>query len=142
MADPSADTLRHVLLIEDSPDDIVLVKRAFRDQQMLDRLSVAEDGEAALAFLRREGAHANAPTPTLILLDLGLPKQDGRAVLEAIRSDPALRHIPVVITTTSRAQEDAVKSLNLNVQGYLPKPVAVEELLTIMKHVRPPAPPA
>lgn len=131
------NTFRHILLVEDSPDDIVLAKRAFRDQQMLEALSVVEDGEAALAFLRRQPPYTQAPTPELILLDLGLPKKDGRAVLEELKADPVLSKIPVLIMTSSRAQEDLVQSLNLKVDGYLPKPVTVEQLITVIRRVKP-----
>ena len=131
------NAFRHILLVEDSPDDIVLAKRAFRDQQMLEALSVVEDGEAALAFLRRQPPYADAPTPELILLDLGLPKKDGRAVLEELKADPVLSTIPVLIMTSSRAQEDLVRSLNLKADGYLPKPVTVEQLITVIRRVKP-----
>ncbi len=138
MGESLADKLRHVLVVEDSPDDIVLIKRVFRDQHMLDRLSVMEDGEAALAFLRRQGPYAQAPRPDLILLDLSLPKKDGRAVLEELKTDPALSTIPVLITTSSKAQEDFVKSINLKVTGYIPKPVSAEELAAIIKRLKTP----
>ena len=131
------NTFRHILLVEDSPDDIVLAKRAFRDQQMLEALSVVEDGEAALAFLRRQPPYTQAPIPELILMDLGLPKKDGRAVLEELKADPVLSKIPVLIMTSSRAQEDLVQSLNLKVDGYLPKPVTVEQLITVIRRVKP-----
>jgi CheY-like chemotaxis protein len=122
-----------MLLVEDSPGDVRLTQEAFRDANSLIRLHVASDGVEAMAFLRREGDHILAPRPDLILLDLNLPKMDGREVLAQIKGDDALKTIPTLILTTSDAEADILKSYQLQANCYLNKPVrfdAFESLVT------------
>ena len=115
-----------VLLVEDSPGDVRLTQEAFREANEFVHLHVATDGVEAMAFLRREGVHAQAPRPDLILLDLNLPKMDGREVLAHIKDDPSLKTIPTVILTTSEAEADIVKSYQLQANCYLSKPVQLD----------------
>lgn len=115
-----------VLLVEDSPGDVRLTQEAFRDANQDIRLHVATDGVEAMTFLRREGIHAHAPRPDLILLDLNLPKMDGREVLAHIKDDASLKTIPTVILTTSEAEADIVKSYQLQANCYLSKPVQLD----------------
>jgi len=112
----------NVLLVEDSPGDVRLTQEAFRDVNMYIRLHVASDGVEAMAFLRHEGAYVHAPRPDLILLDLNLPKMDGREVLAFVKEDENLRTIPVVILTTSEAEVDILNCYRLNANCYLSKP--------------------
>ena len=115
-----------VLLVEDSPGDVRLTKEAFREANGSIVLHVASDGVEAMAFLRQEGAHAKAPRPDLILLDLNLPKMDGREVLAHIKDDQSLKTIPTVILTTSEAEGDILKSYQLQANCYLSKPVQLD----------------
>jgi len=115
-----------VLLVEDSPGDVRLTREAFRDANVSIHLHVASDGVEAMAFLKQEGAHASAPRPDLILLDLNLPKMDGREVLAQIKSDGNLKTIPTVILTTSESEADIVKSYQLQANCYLTKPVQLD----------------
>jgi chemotaxis family two-component system response regulator Rcp1 len=124
-----------VLLVEDSPGDVRLTKEAFREANESIRLHVASDGVEAMAFLRREGIHADAPRPDIILLDLNLPKMDGREVLAHIKEDCDLRTIPIVILTTSVAEEDIVKSYQLSANCYLSKPVQLGEFEDLVKSI-------
>jgi chemotaxis family two-component system response regulator Rcp1 len=115
-----------VLLVEDSPGDVRLTQEAFRDANPTIRLHVATDGVEAMAFLRREGVHTHSPRPDLILLDLNLPKMDGREVLAHIKDDANLKTIPTVILTTSDAEADIVNSYQLQANCYLSKPVQLD----------------
>jgi two-component system, chemotaxis family, response regulator Rcp1 len=115
-----------VLLVEDSPGDVRLTQEAFRDANPSIRLHLATDGVEAMAFLKHEGIHARAPRPDLILLDLNLPKMDGREVLAHIKDDASLKTIPTVILTTSDAEADIVKSYQLQANCYLSKPVQLD----------------
>ena len=124
-----------VLLVEDSPGDVRLTQEAFRDANPSIRLHVATDGVEAMTFLRREGIHANAPRPDLILLDLNLPKMDGREVLAHIKEDGNLKTIPTVILTTSDAQADIVKSYQLQANCYLSKPVQLDAFENLVKSI-------
>ena len=124
-----------ILLVEDSPGDVRLTVEALRDGKVLNNLSVATDGVEALAFLRREGLHADAPRPDLILLDLNMPKKDGREVLAEIKSDDQLRRIPVVILTTSEAEQDIVKSYDLHANCYITKPVDFDQFIAVVQSV-------
>src|ERR1700730_4194891 len=124
-----------VLLVEDSPGDIRLTREAFKDAKVYINLHVALDGTEAMAFLRREGAHANAPRPDLILLDLNLPRMDGREVLARIKADDGLKTIPTVILTTSEAEADIVKSYRLQANCYLSKPVQLEAFENLVKSI-------
>ena len=116
-----------VLLVEDSPGDVRLTQEAFKSANREIRLHVAADGVEAMAFLRREGVHAGAPRPDLILLDLNLPRMDGREVLARIKDDESLKLIPTVILTTSDAEEDILRSYRLQANCYLSKPVQLED---------------
>ena len=124
-----------VLLVEDNPGDVRLTREALKDSKLWNNLHVVEDGEVALAFLRREGAYANVPHPDLILLDLNMPKKDGREVLSIIKADENLKQIPVVILTTSDSEEDILKSYNLNANCYVTKPVDFEKFITVVKAI-------
>jgi chemotaxis family two-component system response regulator Rcp1 len=124
-----------VLLVEDSPGDVRLTREAFRDANPLIHLDVATDGVEAMAFLRREGVHVHAPRPDLILLDLNLPKMDGREVLARIKEDASLRMIPTVILTTSEAEADIVKSYQLQANCYLTKPVQLDAFEALVKSI-------
>jgi two-component system, chemotaxis family, response regulator Rcp1 len=124
-----------VLLVEDSLGDVRLTREAFREANPLVHLQVATDGVEAMAFLRQEGAHANAPRPDLILLDLNLPKMDGREVLAHIKDDGMLKTIPTVILTTSDAEVDIVKSYQLQANCYLTKPVQLEAFENLVKSI-------
>lgn len=125
----------HVLLVEDSPGDVRLTQEAFRDGKTAVRLHVAYDGVEAMSYLRREGVHANASRPDLILLDLNLPRMDGREVLATIKADEDLKEIPTVILTTSGAEVDLVKSYRLQSSRYLTKPVSVDEFEAVVRSI-------
>jgi two-component system, chemotaxis family, response regulator Rcp1 len=124
-----------VLLVEDSPGDVRLTQEAFRAANKAIHLHVAADGVEAMAFLRRQGLHAQAPRPELILLDLNLPKMDGREVLALIKEDPNLKTIPTVILTTSEAEVDIVKSYQLQANCYLSKPVQLDAFEALVKSI-------
>jgi two-component system, chemotaxis family, response regulator Rcp1 len=124
-----------VLLVEDSPGDVRLTQEAFRDANKSIHLQVAFDGVEAMALLRRKGIHANAPRPDLILLDLNLPKMDGREVLTQIKADDSLKTIPTVILTTSEAEADIVQSYQLQANCYLAKPVQFDEFATLVRSI-------
>ena len=124
-----------VLLVEDSPGDVRLTQEAFRGANRAIHLHVASDGVEAMAFLRREGVHLDAPRPDLILLDLNLPKMDGREVLAHIKADESLKLIPTVILTTSDSEVDIVKSYQLQANCYLCKPVTFEAFVSLVKSI-------
>ncbi|HYQ74306.1 MAG TPA: response regulator [Cellulomonas sp.] len=124
-----------VLLVEDDPGDVLMTREAFEDNKVANRLAVVSDGVSALAFLRKEGEHADAPTPDLVLLDLNLPRMDGREVLEAMKGDDALRSIPVVVLTTSEAEEDVVRSYSLHANAYVTKPVDFERFIEVVRQI-------
>ena len=124
-----------VLLVEDDPGDVLMTREAFEDHKLTNRLSVVSDGVSALAFLRKEGEHSDAPTPDLILLDLNLPRKDGREVLKEIKADPALRHIPVVVLTSSQAEEDIVRAYDLHANCYVSKPVDLDQFMHVVKSI-------
>jgi CheY-like chemotaxis protein len=124
-----------VLLVEDSPGDVRLTQEAFRQANSSIRMHVAYDGVDAMAFLRRQGVHANAPRPDLILLDLNLPKMDGREVLVHIKEDDSLKLIPTVILTTSDAEADILKSYELQANCYLSKPVQLDAFENLVKSI-------
>ena len=122
-----------VLLVEDSPGDVRLTREAIREANRAIRLHVASDGVEAMAFLRREGIHVYAPRPNLILLDLNLPKMDGREVLAQIKADESLQIIPTVILTTSDAETDILKSYKLQANSYISKPVQLDVFESLVK---------
>jgi chemotaxis family two-component system response regulator Rcp1 len=128
-------TAIEVLLVEDSPGDVRLTREAFKDAKVHINLHVASDGAEAMAFLKREGEHAHAPRPDLILLDLNLPKKDGREVLEEIKESPTLKTIPVVILTTSASEEDVLRSYRLHANCYITKPVDLDGFLKVVKSI-------
>jgi chemotaxis family two-component system response regulator Rcp1 len=128
-------TPTEVLLVEDSPGDVRLTREAFRDANESIHLHVACDGVEAMAFLKKEGTYANTPRPDIILLDLNLPKMDGREVLAHIKEDESLRTIPIVILTTSVAEVDIVKSYQLRANCYLSKPVQLDEFEALVKSI-------
>jgi two-component system response regulator len=127
--------LIEVLLVEDDPGDVLMTKEAFADNKVKNNLSVVTDGVEALAFLRREGKYADAPYPDLILLDLNLPKKDGREVLAEIKADDRLSHIPVVVLTTSGANEDILASYRLHANAYVTKPVDFEQFIRVVRQI-------
>ena len=131
MASPPID----ILLVEDNPGDVELTREALHDSKVHMRLSVVHDGVEALRFLRREGVHAGAPRPDLILLDLNLPRKDGRGVLAEVKADPELRQIPVVILTSSQAEQDILKAYELHANCYVTKPVDLDQFITIVRSI-------
>jgi CheY-like chemotaxis protein len=124
-----------VLLVEDDPGDELMTREAFDDNKIGNRLHVTRDGEEALDFLYRRGAHADAPRVDLVLLDLNLPKYDGRQVLEKIRADPDLTHMPVVVLTTSSSEEDILRSYKLHANAYVTKPVDVHQFIAAVRQI-------
>jgi CheY-like chemotaxis protein len=124
-----------VLLIEDDPGDVLMTREAFEDAKVANNLYVVSDGEDALAFLRREGTHAEVPRPDLVLLDLNLPRVDGREVLEQIKNDPELRSIPVVVLTTSESEDDIVHSYSLHANAYVTKPVDFDRFHQVVRQI-------
>lgn len=124
-----------ILLVEDNPGDVRLTLEAMKEGKMRNNVSVATDGEEAMAFLRREGEHAEAPRPDIIFLDLNLPKKDGRTVLAEIKHDGDLKRIPVVILTTSKAEEDVLNSYDLHANCYITKPGNLEQFIEVVKSV-------
>ncbi|HWH09577.1 MAG TPA: response regulator [Solirubrobacteraceae bacterium] len=124
-----------VLLVEDDAGDVMLIREAFADHKVGNTLSVVSDGVEAMAFLRREGDHAGAPRPDLILLDLNLPRKDGSEVLAEIKVDPDLSVIPVVVLTTSEAEEDILRSYKLHANAYVTKPVDFEQFSRIVHQI-------
>lgn len=124
-----------ILLVEDNPADVRLTREALKEAKVGNNLHVVEDGVDALRFLRREDEYSDVPRPDLILLDLNLPKKDGREVLEEIKADPTLKTIPVVVLTTSHAEEDIVRSYNLHANCYVTKPVDLDQFIRIVKSI-------
>ena len=125
-----------ILLIEDNPGDVRLTKEAFKESKILNNLSVVEDGAEAMAFLRQQDEYTNASRPDLILLDLNMPKMDGRQVLAEIKKDPTLKNIPVIILTTSKAEQDILKSYNLHANCYIVKPVDLWQFNTVVQTIK------
>jgi CheY-like chemotaxis protein len=130
----SANTVE-VLLVEDSPSDARLTMEALRDGKLRNNLTIVTDGAEAMKYLKREGAYASATRPDLILLDLNLPKMDGREVLRRIKTDAALQSIPVVVLTTSEAEEDVVKAYEFHANCYIRKPVDLDSFLEIVSQI-------
>jgi CheY-like chemotaxis protein len=124
-----------ILLVEDNPGDVRLTQEALRDGKLHTRLNIVRDGEEAIAFLHRQGAHANAPRPDLILLDLNLPRKSGQEVLGEIKNDEHLRRIPVVVLTSSRAEQDVLTSYDLNANCYITKPVDLEQFIRVVRSI-------
>ena len=130
--DKSAARPVDILLVEDNPGDVRLTKEALKDAKVLNEIYVAKDGVEAMQFLHRQGSFSKVPLPDLILLDLNLPKKDGREVLAEIKEDQILKHIPVVVLTTSKADEDIVRTYNLHANAYITKPVDLNRFVEIM----------
>ncbi len=124
-----------ILLVEDNPGDARLTREAFKDGKLLNALHHVQDGVEAMAFLRREGAYSTAPRPDLILLDLNLPRRDGREVLAEIKHDEELKLIPVVVLTTSNDEQDILKSYNLHANCFITKPVRLEQFLKVVESI-------
>ena len=124
-----------ILLVEDNPGDVRLTREALREGKVYSNLHWAKDGVEALDFLRRQGAHRDAPRPDIILLDLNLPKKDGREVLSDIKNDDALKHIPVVVLTTSKAEEDVLRSYELHANCYVTKPVDLDKFIVVVRSI-------
>ncbi len=124
-----------VLLVEDDPGDVLMTQEAFAEHKVRNRLAVVSDGEEAIAYLRKEGKYADAVRPDLVLLDLNLPRRDGRQVLEEIKSDQSLRQIPVVVLTTSQADEDLLRSYALHANAYVTKPVDFEQFIAVVRQI-------
>jgi CheY-like chemotaxis protein len=124
-----------ILLVEDNEGDVGLVEEVFEDARIRNIIHVAEDGEEAMQFLNKEKKFDNAPTPDLILLDLNLPGKDGREVLEEIKTDKTLKSIPVVVLTTSKAEEDIIKSYDLHANSYITKPVDFDQFIKVVKSI-------
>jgi len=125
-----------VLLVEDNPGDIRLTLEVFKATGIYNKLHVATDGVEAMAFLRQENKYRHLPRPDLILLDLNLPRKDGREVLVEIKNDPALRHIPVIVLTTSRSEEDILEAYNLHVNCYIIKPIDLEQFIKVIQSIK------
>jgi CheY-like chemotaxis protein len=124
-----------ILLVEDNPGDARLTREALKEGKIRNNLHHAKDGVEALQFLRREGGYDGAPTPDIVLLDLNLPKKDGRAVLAEMKADEALRTIPVVVLTTSEAEQDILRSYELHANCYVTKPVDLEKFISIVRAI-------
>jgi len=124
-----------ILLVEDNPADIRLAKEALKDGKVLNNLSVVTDGVEALNFVNQTGRYSDSPTPELILLDLNLPKKSGLEVLEFIKSDSELKKIPIVMLTTSKAEEDIVRSYKLNANCYITKPIDLKQFLEVVRAI-------
>ena len=124
-----------VLLVEDDPGDVVLIKEAFEFNKVHNALHTVSDGVEALDFLYRRNGHEDAPRPDLVLLDLNLPRKDGREVLEEVKNDESLRSIPIVVLTTSQAEEDILRSYNLHANAYVAKPVDFERFIDVIRQI-------
>lgn len=124
-----------ILMVEDNPDDVALAQEALKDAKMLSSMTVVEDGDEAMLFLKAEGEYADREFPDIILLDLNLPRKDGREVLEEIKGDPVLRKIPVVVLTTSDAPEDIEQAYKHYVNCYITKPVGFDQFIKVVKSI-------
>ena len=124
-----------ILLVEDSPGDIRLTREVLRDARIANELHIVGDGEEAMRFLRRQGAFDGVPRPDLILLDLNLPRKDGREVLAELKEDPDLHLIPVIVLTTSAAEQDVLRSYDLNAACYITKPIDLDEFISVVRSI-------
>jgi CheY-like chemotaxis protein len=134
MPEPSSTSIE-VLLVEDDPGDVLMTQEAFADYKIANRLTVVSNGEDAIAYLRKEGRFADVQTPDLVLLDLNLPRRDGREVLREVKGDPELRRIPIVVLTTSDAEEDILASYDLHANAYVRKPVDFEQFVAAVRAI-------
>jgi CheY-like chemotaxis protein len=135
MTSPDSYEPIDVLLVEDDAGDVLLIREAFEHNKVHNNLEVVSDGVEAIAYLRREGEHAGAPRPDLVLLDLNLPRKDGREVLAEVKADPDLRRIPVVVLTTSKAEEDVLRSYDLHANAYVTKPVDFDRFIEVVRQI-------
>jgi CheY-like chemotaxis protein len=135
MSPPQLLNAIDVLLVDDDPGDTLMIREAFADNKVRNALACVADGVQAMQYLRREGEYANASRPDLILLDLNLPRKDGREVLAEIKSDPLLATIPVVVLTTSHAEEDVLRSYQLHANAYVTKPVDFERFIDVVRQI-------
>jgi chemotaxis family two-component system response regulator Rcp1 len=135
MKDNTASKMIEILLVEDNPGDVRLTREALKEGKVLNNLSIARDGVEALAFLRQEGEYAQSPRPDIILLDLNLPRMDGRELLEIIKNEPHFKRIPVVILTTSKSEEYIIRTYDLHANCYITKPVGLEQFIDVVKSV-------
>jgi len=133
--DPSQYDAIEILLVEDNPGDVRLTQEAFKDAKVVNHLHVTPDGVEALAFLRKQGQYEQAVRPDIVLLDLNLPKKDGREVLAEIKADSDLKRIPVVILTTSEAEKDILQTYNLHANAYITKPVDLDQFIVVVKSI-------
>ena len=124
-----------ILLVEDNPGDVRLTQEAFREGKLLNNLWVVNDGEEAMSYLHHEGVFADVVRPDIILLDLNMPKKDGREVLAEIKNDPSLKRIPVVVLTTSKAEQDIFRTYNLHVNCYIIKPVDLDQFVNVVQTI-------
>ncbi len=125
-----------ILLVEDNPGDVRLTQEAVREAKIRNTLNVVNDGEQAIAYVRRQGAYADRPRPDLILLDLNLPRKDGREVLQDLKSDPDLHRIPVVVLTSSEAEQDILRTYDLYANAYVSKPVDLEQFMHVVSSIQ------
>jgi chemotaxis family two-component system response regulator Rcp1 len=132
---PGPRLLVEILLVEDNPSDVLLTRIAMQECKIANRLHVAKDGEVAMAFLRRQGEHREAPRPDLVMLDLNLPRMDGRELLREMKSDASLRLIPVVVLTTSDSETDVLRSYDLHANAYITKPLDMEQFVRVVKGI-------
>ena len=135
MADLAAPHPIEVLLVEDDPGDVLMTQEAFKDYKIANNLTVVNNGEDAIAYLRKQGRFADVPTPDLVLLDLNLPRRDGREVLRDIKSDEELRRIPIVVLTTSDSEEDVLASYELHANAYVRKPVDFDQFVAAVRAI-------
>jgi CheY-like chemotaxis protein len=135
MSETSAPPPIEVLLVEDDPGDVLMTQEAFADYKIANRLTVVTNGEDAIAYMRKQGRFADVATPDLVLLDLNLPRRDGREVLRDIKQDAELRRVPVVILTTSEAEEDVLASYDLHANAYVRKPVDFEQFVAAVRAI-------
>jgi CheY-like chemotaxis protein len=135
MPDPRSSQPIEVLLVEDDPGDVLMTQEAFADYKIANNLTVVTNGEDAIAYMRKLGQFASAPTPDLVLLDLNLPRRNGREVLRDIKEDPELRRIPIVVLTTSEAEEDVLAAYDLHANAYVRKPVDFEQFVAAVRAI-------
>ena len=136
MSERKPGNLVEILMVEDNPGDVRLTREALKESKVRNKMHVVGDGVEALAFLRHEGQYADAPHPDIILLDLNLPRKNGREVLAEIKEDPDLKRIPVVILTISQAEEDILKTYNLHANCYITKPVDLDQFIKVVKSIK------
>ena len=135
MTDLRCGRLVEILLVEDNPGDVRLTQEVFKEAKIVNHLNVVGDGVGAMAFLRREGGYADVVRPDIVLLDLNLPRKSGREILEEIKGDPELRNIPIVVLTTSRAEQDVLDAYEHHANCYITKPVDLEQFIDIVRSI-------